>query len=35
VLIVSMDINSDRGDRYTISVTPTGMVTTAYSTYTP
>jgi prepilin-type N-terminal cleavage/methylation domain-containing protein len=35
VLIVSMDINSSRGDRYTISVTPTGTVTTAYSTYTP
>ena len=35
VVIVSMDINSTRGDRYTISVTPTGTVTTAYSTYTP
>jgi len=35
VLIVSMDINSTRGDRYTISVTPTGTVTTAYTTYTP
>lgn len=35
VLIVSMDINSTRGDRYTISVSPTGTVTTAYATYTP
>jgi prepilin-type N-terminal cleavage/methylation domain-containing protein len=35
VLIVSMDINSSRGDRYTISVTPSGTVTTAYATYTP
>jgi prepilin-type N-terminal cleavage/methylation domain-containing protein len=35
VVIVSMDINSTRGDRYTISVSPTGTVTTAYSTYTP
>ncbi|HEV8200317.1 MAG TPA: prepilin-type N-terminal cleavage/methylation domain-containing protein [Candidatus Polarisedimenticolia bacterium] len=35
VLIVSMDINDTRGDRYTISVSPTGTVTTAYATYTP
>jgi hypothetical protein len=35
VLIVSMDINATRGDRYTISVTPSGTVSAAYSTYTP
>ena len=34
-IIVSMDINSSRGDRYTISVSPSGTVSTAYSTYTP
>lgn len=34
-LVVSMTINGDRGDRYTISVTPTGTVSTAYVTYTP
>ena len=35
VLIVSMTINDTRGDRYTISVSPSGTVTAAYSTYTP
>jgi type IV fimbrial biogenesis protein FimU len=35
ILIVRMDINGTRGDRYTISVSPSGTVTTAYSTYTP
>jgi prepilin-type N-terminal cleavage/methylation domain-containing protein len=35
VVIVSMAINDARGDRYTISVTPSGTVTTAYTTYTP
>lgn len=34
-LIVSMPINSDRGDRYTISVSPSGTVSTAYATYVP
>ena len=34
-LIVSMGINSDRGDRYTITVSPSGTVSTAYSTYVP
>lgn len=32
---VSMDINSDRGDRYTITVTPTGTVSTAKTNYVP
>jgi len=35
VVSVSMDINSDRGDRYTITVTPTGTISTAKSTYVP
>ena len=35
VIIVRMDINSTRGDRYTISVSPSGTVSTAYATYTP
>ena len=30
---VSMPINSTRNDRYTITVTPTGTVSTAYSTF--
>jgi hypothetical protein len=30
-----MDINEGRGDRYTISVSPSGTVSTAYSTYVP
>ncbi|HUD72357.1 MAG TPA: prepilin-type N-terminal cleavage/methylation domain-containing protein [Dongiaceae bacterium] len=34
-LVISMGINADRGDRYTISVTPSGTVSTAYSTYVP
>lgn len=34
-IIVSMDINGTRGDRYTISVSPSGTVSAAYSTYTP
>jgi hypothetical protein len=34
-LVVSMWVNDTRGDRYTISVTPSGTVSTAYSTYTP
>ena len=34
-LVVSMPINATRGDRYTISVTPSGTVSTAYATYTP
>jgi prepilin-type N-terminal cleavage/methylation domain-containing protein len=29
------DVNGTRGDRYVISVSPSGTVTTAYSTYTP
>jgi Tfp pilus assembly protein FimT len=32
---VSMDVSGDRGDRYAITVTPTGTVSTTYSTYTP
>jgi prepilin-type N-terminal cleavage/methylation domain-containing protein len=34
-LVVSMAINGDRGDRYTISVTPSGTVSAAYATYVP
>ena len=34
-VLVSRVINGDRGDRYTVSVTPTGTVSSAYSTYTP
>ena len=34
-ILVSMTINSTRGDRYTISVSPSGTVSTAYSTYVP
>lgn len=34
-LVVSMPINSDRGDRYTITVSPSGTVSTAYATYAP
>jgi hypothetical protein len=34
-ILVSMDINEGRGDRYTISVSPSGTVSTAYSTYVP
>ena len=34
-VIFSTAINSERGDRYTVSVTPTGQVSAVYSTYTP
>jgi Tfp pilus assembly protein FimT len=34
-VIVSMAINSDRGDRYTLTVTPTGTVSSAYASYVP
>jgi len=34
-LVISMPINSDRGDRYTISVSPSGTVSAAYATYVP
>ena len=34
-LVVSMGVNSTRGDRYTISVSPSGTVSAAYSTYVP
>jgi prepilin-type N-terminal cleavage/methylation domain-containing protein len=34
-VLVSMGINDTRGDRYTISVSPSGTVSTAYSTYVP
>ncbi len=34
-VIFSMDINGSRGDRYTVSVTPTGQVSSTYATYTP
>jgi prepilin-type N-terminal cleavage/methylation domain-containing protein len=34
-VLVSMDVNSSRGDRYTISVSPTGTVSTAYASYVP
>ncbi|HKQ98558.1 MAG TPA: prepilin-type N-terminal cleavage/methylation domain-containing protein [Candidatus Polarisedimenticolia bacterium] len=34
-LIVSMGINATRGDRYTISISPSGTVSTAYTTYVP
>jgi Tfp pilus assembly protein FimT len=34
-VIMSLDVNSDRGDRYTLTVTPTGTVSSAYSTYVP
>jgi Tfp pilus assembly protein FimT len=33
--VVSMGVNSTRGDRYTIAVSPSGTVSTAYSTYVP
>jgi prepilin-type N-terminal cleavage/methylation domain-containing protein len=32
---VSMDLNGDRGDRYTITVTPSGTVSSAYASYVP
>ncbi|HEV8121717.1 MAG TPA: hypothetical protein VGQ67_12035, partial [Candidatus Polarisedimenticolia bacterium] len=34
-ILVSMGINDTRGDRYTISVSPSGTVSTAYSNYVP
>jgi prepilin-type N-terminal cleavage/methylation domain-containing protein len=34
-VIMSLDVNSDRGDRYTLTVTPTGTVSSAYSSYVP
>jgi hypothetical protein len=34
-VLVSMNINGDRGDRYTVAVTPSGTVSTSYSTYAP
>ena len=34
-LVVSMGVNGTRGDRYTIAVSPSGTVSTAYSTYVP
>jgi prepilin-type N-terminal cleavage/methylation domain-containing protein len=34
-ILVSMGINDTRGDRYTISVSPSGTISTAYSTYVP
>jgi type IV fimbrial biogenesis protein FimT/type IV fimbrial biogenesis protein FimU len=34
-VLVSMDVNSDRGDRYTVTVSPTGTVSTAYASYVP
>jgi len=34
-LVVSMPVNELRGERYTISVTPSGTVSAAYTTYTP
>ncbi len=34
-VVVSMDINATRGDRYTINVTPSGTVTADFTNYTP
>ena len=34
-VIVSLDVNSGRGDRYTLTVTPTGTVSSAYTSYVP
>ena len=34
-VIMSLDVNSDRGDRYTLTVTPTGTVSSAYASYVP
>ena len=34
-IIIERDINTGRGDRYTITVTPSGTIQTAYTTYTP
>jgi Tfp pilus assembly protein FimT len=35
VVSVRMTVNGSRGDRYTVSVSPSGTVSAAYSTYTP
>ena len=34
-IVVSMGINETRGDRYTVSVSPSGTISTAYSNYVP
>lgn len=34
-VLVSMNINALRGDRYTVAVSPTGTVTTSFAYYTP
>jgi prepilin-type N-terminal cleavage/methylation domain-containing protein len=34
-VVVSMGINDTRGDRYTLSVSPSGTISTAYSNYVP
>jgi prepilin-type N-terminal cleavage/methylation domain-containing protein len=34
-VVVSMGINGTRGDRYTLSVSPSGTISTAYSNYVP
>ena len=34
-VLVSMDINGDRGDRFTVNVSPTGTVSATFAYYTP
>ena len=34
-VVLSNDINTTRGERYTVTVTPTGTVQTAFATYVP
>jgi hypothetical protein len=34
-VLVGMNINAVRGDRYTVAVSPTGTVTTSFAYYTP
>jgi len=34
-VIMSLTVNGDRGDRYTLTVTPTGTVSSAYASYVP
>jgi prepilin-type N-terminal cleavage/methylation domain-containing protein len=34
-VIMSLTVNGDRGDRYTLSITPTGTVSSAYASYVP
>jgi len=34
-VIMSLDVNAGRGDRYTLTVTPTGTVSSAYASYVP